>query len=34
MALGGRFLSRRMLVSLLGRMTGQAQQPESPIPPT
>ena len=34
MALGGRFLSRRLLVSLLGRMTGQAQQPESPVPPT
>jgi uncharacterized protein len=33
-ALGGRFLSRRLLVRLLGRMTGQAQQPESPVPPT
>jgi hypothetical protein len=34
MALGGRFVSRRLLVSVLGRMTGQAQQPESPVPPT
>jgi uncharacterized protein len=34
MALGGRFASRRLLVSVLGRMTGQAQQPESPVPPT
>jgi uncharacterized protein len=34
MALGGRFMSRRLLVSVLGRMTGQAQQPESPMPPT
>ncbi|HME15854.1 MAG TPA: SDR family NAD(P)-dependent oxidoreductase, partial [Mycobacterium sp.] len=34
MALGGRFVSRRLLVSVLGRMTGQAQQPESPFPPT
>jgi short-subunit dehydrogenase len=34
MALGGRFVSRRLLVSGLGRMTGQAQQPESPVPPT
>jgi hypothetical protein len=30
MALGGRFVSRRLLVSVLGRMTGQSQQPESP----
>jgi short-subunit dehydrogenase len=34
MALGGRFVSRRLLVSVLGRMTGQAQQPESRVPPT
>jgi short-subunit dehydrogenase len=34
MALGGRFASRRLLISVLGRMTGQAQQPESPVAPT
>jgi short-subunit dehydrogenase len=34
MALGGRFVSRRLLVSVLGRITGQAQQPETPVPPT
>jgi short-subunit dehydrogenase len=30
MALGGRFVSRRLLISVLGSMTGQSQQPESP----
>lgn len=34
MALGGRFVSRRLLVSVLGRMTGEAQRPESPVSPT